>query len=348
MKENFSIFYSWQSDIRKNRNFIQTSIEKAIKSVIKKQDKKIELKINIDRDTQNISGSPAIANTIFQKISTSDIFVCDITVINKFILNKFFKRRFSPNPNVLIELGYAVSVLGWERIICINDTKYSAIEELPFDIRGHRITTFNSTNQPSKESLNKILTKAIESIIINYDYILSGQLKNSNKIHDLNIYRDLERICTETLLLDSISLVVNSLFINKYYLNIWDSIQEFYNLAINQFIDGELDGLMKDFLRNLNEFDIIVTTKFHSNSDDDPTFRRYLFKSVDGEALTEEEEFEYQQSQTYIPQKEPFRNETWPKADRRIQKLQDTLHEQGEKVKSSYRRLVMKIKQKLM
>lgn len=345
MKNNFSVFYSWQSDIRNNRNFIQSCIEKAIKDIIKKQNKDIKLEINIDRDTRNKSGSPAIANTIFGKIEIADVFICDVTIINKNFINQIFKARFTPNPNVLIELGYAVHILGWERIICISNTEFSDIEVLPFDIRGHRITTFHGTNKDSKEKLTRTLATAIGSIIINYDKILSEQSKTNNRVHDLDIYKRLNEICTETTLLDSISVVVNSLFTNKYYLNIWDSLQEFYKLVINNLIDTELDSLVRIFLQDLNDFDTIVTTKFHFEDKENSTYQCYLSMKVSGETLTEDEEFDYEQSQTYIAHKDPYGNETWAESDKRIYKLQDELYEQGEKVKSSYRRFIMKIKQ---
>ena len=58
MKSNFTIFYSWQSDLKNNS--IQTCIEKAIKEVKRKFEKEINLEINVDRDTRNKSGSPSI------------------------------------------------------------------------------------------------------------------------------------------------------------------------------------------------------------------------------------------------------------------------------------------------
>jgi len=137
MKNKFSIFYSWQSDISKNRNLILSCIEKAIKDVIKKQHKDLQLEINIDRDTRNKSGSPEIADTIFKKIDITDIFICDVTIINNSLFAKFVNGRLTPNPNVLIELGYAINILGWDRVICVVDTLHSTVDELPFDIRGH-------------------------------------------------------------------------------------------------------------------------------------------------------------------------------------------------------------------
>lgn len=242
MKNDFIVFYSWQSDIRRNRNLVQGCLEKAIKEIKKKKHKDIALEINIDRDTANKSGSPEIVNTIFQKIKNCDIFVCDVTIVNSTKISRLLKYRQTPNPNVLIELGYAVNLLGWERIICINDTKFSKLEDLPFDIRGHRITSFQSLKENFKEDLVSHLKRAIEFIIDNYDTIAIEQLKDSNKSHDLNIYKQLDKICSEVILLDSLSHCINSLHINQLYLDHWDDLQEFYKFSINLFLDNELNS----------------------------------------------------------------------------------------------------------
>ncbi|WP_348636594.1 hypothetical protein QLS71_002545 [Mariniflexile litorale] len=62
MKDNFTIFYSWQSDLKGkfNRNLISSSIEKAIKDLKRNSQNDFKLEINLDRDTKNKSGSPSI------------------------------------------------------------------------------------------------------------------------------------------------------------------------------------------------------------------------------------------------------------------------------------------------
>lgn len=116
------IFYSWQSDLpnNNNRNFIQSCID----GVVSKY--KNTMKIDADRDTQNETGSPDITNTIFEKIDECDLFVADISIINKSKYKLLRNRNKAlPNPNVLIELGYAACRLGWERIVCVYNTDYS-------------------------------------------------------------------------------------------------------------------------------------------------------------------------------------------------------------------------------
>jgi hypothetical protein len=108
-------------------------------------------------------GSPDIVETILKKIENSDVFVCDITPVLFMENGKGF-----PNPNVLIELGYAGKVLGWNNIICICNSGISEIESLPFDIRQKRITTYNlkpgGQKKNEKINLKRILTTALSLI----------------------------------------------------------------------------------------------------------------------------------------------------------------------------------------
>ena len=134
---NYTVFYSWQSDLenRFNRSFIQDALQKAVNSISKNTD--FSLEAVVDRDTYGIPGSPSIVDSITGKIAKSDVFICDISIINKDSVG-----RPTPNPNVLYELGFASAILGWERIIMIQNTAYGGVEKLPFDLRGRRILQY--------------------------------------------------------------------------------------------------------------------------------------------------------------------------------------------------------------
>lgn len=134
------IFYSWQSDLpnKYNRGFIENCIKRTVKKY------KDTITIDADRDVQNNTGSPDIANNIFAKIDDCDLFIADISIINKSKYKIFRgKGRPTPNPNVLLELGYAAATLGWDRIVCIYNTNYSELDALPFDLRQYRITDYS-------------------------------------------------------------------------------------------------------------------------------------------------------------------------------------------------------------
>jgi hypothetical protein len=145
-----TVFYSWQSDLpnKLNRSFIESALEKAAKTFSK--DETFSLNAVVDRDTFGIPGSPSIVEAITSKIAKSDVFVCDISIINS-----FSNSRPMPNPNVLYELGYASSILGWERIIMIQNTAFGNIDKLPFDLRGRRVVQYYLDETSEKKSVEK-------------------------------------------------------------------------------------------------------------------------------------------------------------------------------------------------
>lgn len=142
------VFYSWQSDLPNstNRGFIQRALESA--AAVIAGDDTVALEPVVDRDTEGVAGSPDIAATIFAKIAAADVVVVDVSVINK-----ASGGRPTPNPNVLIELGYALRALGYERIILVFNRAYGAIEDLPFDLRTRRILAYEVAEDATGKSI---------------------------------------------------------------------------------------------------------------------------------------------------------------------------------------------------
>ncbi len=159
-----SIFYSWQSDLpnNSNRGFIEDCLKKALKNIYK-SNKTISEYI-LDSDSRDESGTPDIVSNIFSKIDKCDIFVSDISIINK-----TSNQRKTSNPNVLVELGYASAILGWNNIICLFNDDYGKKEDLPFDIRFRKPIGYKtSINKPEeKKNLISILEQSIQDIIEN-------------------------------------------------------------------------------------------------------------------------------------------------------------------------------------
>lgn len=155
-----TVFYSWQSDLPNgtNRTLIESALNEAAKEIGADEDADIEAVI--DRDTQGMSGSPNIATAIFEKIDKADIFVADVSIIGN------AKKRAVPNPNVLIELGYALKSLGHERIILVFNTAFGKVEKLPFDLRMNRAITYKCNDSVTdRSSIKKELTKDFKSAL---------------------------------------------------------------------------------------------------------------------------------------------------------------------------------------
>lgn len=171
----FTVFYAWQSDLPNstNRGFIKDALAKAIRKANREisidqpdRDDSAQLppSIQLDHDTQGVPGSPDLASTILQKIENADLFVADISFIGA---NANGEKKL-PNPNVLIELGYALAVLGPERVIMLLNTATGTSEELPFDIRHKRHISYHAaeggtSNSAEKQKLANILLSVIQT-----------------------------------------------------------------------------------------------------------------------------------------------------------------------------------------
>jgi hypothetical protein len=106
-------------------------------------DAELQLKAFPDEATRDVPGSPDIVDTIFEKIRQSDAFVCDLSKVCEFVDSNGGTRKFC-NPNVAIELGYAVRELGWKRIILVFNEAFGKLpNDLPFDTHGNRATKYN-------------------------------------------------------------------------------------------------------------------------------------------------------------------------------------------------------------
>jgi hypothetical protein len=155
-----SIFYSWQSDLdgAVNRSFIEDALKRALKSI--KRDESETIDPVLDRDTAGISGSPSITDTIFDKITLADIFVADVSIINK-----DSGEHPTPNPNVLVELGYAVAQLGWDRILLIQNLAFGGPEALPFDLRGRRVVGYTFEKSVERSEARGLLQGRLEAAL---------------------------------------------------------------------------------------------------------------------------------------------------------------------------------------
>lgn len=162
------IFYSWQSDIdnKFNRGFIKNALEKTIvKLNLHLSIDDAERQVKLDHDTKGITGMPDLAGTIFDKIKDSTLFIADITYVAD------NQNRKLPNPNVLIELGFALAVLGSDKVFCVLNTAYGSTEDLPFDLKHKRHPIQYYLNEGSadksvqKKQFEDTLLSAIKPII---------------------------------------------------------------------------------------------------------------------------------------------------------------------------------------
>jgi hypothetical protein len=165
-----TVFYSWQSDRRETRNFIRSALDDAAKALnqsiaVEEPDRQI----TIDQDTQGLPGSPPIAVSILQKIRSADIFVADLTLIDDETQSP--RHRRTPNPNVMLEYGYALHAPGDSKIVGVFNEAFGSPTELPFDLAHRRwpirfsFSKSGEAKQQERQRLTAQLGKAIGSII---------------------------------------------------------------------------------------------------------------------------------------------------------------------------------------
>lgn len=162
------IFWSWQSDIdgKISRHFIKDCLTESIEEI--GNEILLDERLEIDHDTKGVLGSPSITDTILQKITESNLFIGDVTPI---ALAENGKKVM--NPNVAIEMGYAISEKGDTNIITIMNTAFGKLpDDLPFDLRHKRgAITYFLKNQASKEQIldeKKKLIKIFKEVIKGY------------------------------------------------------------------------------------------------------------------------------------------------------------------------------------
>jgi hypothetical protein len=165
LKPRATVFYSWQSDLPNatNRGLILDALERAAKKI--RTDDSVAVEPVLDRDTQNVPGAPDIAHTIFEKIEKAAAFVADVSIINPGL------GRPTPNPNVLIELGYALKTLRNARTILVANTANGPVESLPFDLRTKRVLTYHlppgAEDKPEqRRKLQEGLESALRAILV--------------------------------------------------------------------------------------------------------------------------------------------------------------------------------------
>jgi hypothetical protein len=179
----YLIFYSWQSDLprRLTRDLIRGAAGSALTRIA--QDVGLEDSTRLDSDTENVSGTPDIANTIYEKIASADVFVADMSIVGRTEPTDPNKKAKSlPNPNVLTELGYAAAKLGWERLVLVMNTAYGAPEELPFDLKNRRFPITYKLGPDSRKDSDVVQFKLSADIEFALRSALRTKLLTVNEI----------------------------------------------------------------------------------------------------------------------------------------------------------------------
>ena len=173
------VFWSWQSDTHQpsGRHFVRSVIAELARDLNgldgtedadrpdtgdEDQDEDFIVgdgRVEVDHDTHGVGGSPLIAETILGKIRDAAIFVADVTPI----ANTMAGKRV-PNPNVMIELGYAMKVLDDQQIVLVmNGAEGAGLKYLPFDLRHRRVPILFKLNKDSTDEQRVEVARELKS-----------------------------------------------------------------------------------------------------------------------------------------------------------------------------------------
>ncbi|WIG98353.1 hypothetical protein [Myxococcus sp. SDU36] len=250
----FTLFYSWQSDIvpdSHGRKVIRDSLRNAMSDV---ESKISGVRLELDEATRGKVGSPEIPNTLFEKIERADVFVADVTIVNSGTSDE----RKMPNPNVMVELGYAAGRHGWGRVIMIANTAHGRLEELPFDIRQKVVSKFRC-QPPSGDmkkdkgevsnalgSLSMALSLAVEGILRalpERPVIAAVDEAAVRRRRDLKVLREMFLRLNPDVIDGFVESAPN--FIDSHVMTFWEDFDSHWQASATHLYDERARGLME-------------------------------------------------------------------------------------------------------
>jgi hypothetical protein len=163
-----TVFFSWQDDTphSNGHDFIENALDTALAQIAltTELEQAIRDELVLDKDTKGVPGQPPIAETIFRKIDGAAVFVPDLTFVGK---RK--NGRPMPNPNVLIEYGWALKSLGHARIVAAMNTAYGEpkAENMSFDLAHLRFPICYCLAEDADESTRKIELERLAAALRN-------------------------------------------------------------------------------------------------------------------------------------------------------------------------------------
>jgi hypothetical protein len=190
---DYSIFYSWQSDAPCdcNRTFIRQALDDAVASLA--SGATVEDSPRVESGMEGIAGTPEVATAMFTRIKKSAVFVGDMTLVGTITKAGSGEVKRVPNPNVLLEMGYAAGTIGWGRVICVMNEHFGKRTELPFDVRNRRFPIDyalspddNAQREKVVKNLSRWIRFAIETVVKN-EYETASEAVSALDINCLNL-----------------------------------------------------------------------------------------------------------------------------------------------------------------
>ena len=158
------LFFSWQSDspANTNRDFIYGCLEQAVT--------KTKLPLQLDEATRGVPGTPGIVGSVFSKIRESSVFVPDLTLVGE-----YRGERSTPNPNVILEYGFALEAVGEVAVLPVFNKFFGDVGRLPSDIASRVIRAIYDYGG-GLDGREVVQERFVETLVQEIDLILDGGL----------------------------------------------------------------------------------------------------------------------------------------------------------------------------
>ena len=248
LPEDFVVFFCWQSHLnpQEYRFLIRGALSAAIDRIQSELPPECSCIIRLDSDTSTRSGTVDIADTILHKIRSSTAVVADVTPV----LIDLERERYYPNPNVMIEVGFAAGTVGWHRTICLYENTDYQETDLPFDIRHRRVTGFRSRGVQRKDAKNELEGKLYVALREIIKSIGRGEIDPTLTDHHLKRQRDLRllRDVMLTLNSDAFDIYIDMGLRRLLYYNIlfyWEGFKALIDSSEFRFYDTDLKNLVE-------------------------------------------------------------------------------------------------------
>lgn len=256
--EEVKVFYSWQSDLedKTHRYLIRGCINQALKQ-LSTSDRVFLL----DESTANVPGCPDIPNTIINKIDSAAIFIADLTPITK------YKNKFLPNPNVLLEFGYALKTLTSDNVLSVIDEDYvDNINDLPFDISHRDHTFYNSSDKEPGQKLFQKLKFKLNCIIKHKTFLQRISFIQDNAKRDFEIISNVLLDCNFDALDNFFEMALCDQM-GQDILIYWEGFYRKIDSSIFILDNEELENEFRNLRENIGNFlNSIEDANFNSES----------------------------------------------------------------------------------
>jgi hypothetical protein len=217
---NYKVFFAFQMDIEDKfgKGFIQSAIEIAITRF-----KAEGTNVSLDFGFRKTPGTPLLIDEMLRKSNESDMVIVDLTYTSakEFLAAEIVgedadstwisipkgDRKPSPNPNVLLETGYAWAKKGTYRTLVVMNEAYGSPSDLPVDLKGFRWGITYNLNESNNENRKAIRTELAKDF---YDAIKAAIHSESDYQRDkwkpLRLHKDWSPKDYQTVYLPTLSI----------------------------------------------------------------------------------------------------------------------------------------------